>query len=234
MLKHLKWYELICGIILLAAGAVLLVKPELTLELITRAIGGALIIAGIMFVLGFIIRRTPNLDSNSLVTGTIAIAAGAYIFIKYADFIKIVPMMLGIGAIVSGIFKLQRSLELAKMHYRSWVWIIIAALLNIMAGLIIVLNPAMIANIIMKIIGIVLIYSGALDIITTIFISHRFSVYMAEKAEKEVAGTAREDDASEIHDQPYVYDTFEDQSYAPQDTTGDDTAPGTSWEETEL
>lgn len=236
MLKYLKWQELICGIILLAAGIILLVRPELTLEIITKALGGVLIIVGVLFVLGFIIRRTPNLDSNSLVTGSIAIAAGVYIFMKSADFVKLVPMMLGIGVIISGIFKVQRALELAKMHYRSWVWLIIVALVNIMAGLIIVLNPAVIANLIMKLIGACLVFSGALDIITTFFISHRFSVFTSDK---EVAGTAKEEPVytnygSQTDAQTYTYDNFgsSDPVIPTEDSSTDSSS--SAWEETEL
>ena len=233
MLKYLKWQELICGALLVAAGIILIVRPELTLEIITKAIGCVAIIAGLMFVLGFIIRRTPNLDSNSLVTGCIAIAAGAYIFFKSEDFIKIVPMMMGIGVIISGLFKIQRALELAKMHFRSWVWVIIFALVNIMGGLIIVLNPAMIAGIIMQVIGAGLIYSGALDIITTFFIAHRFSAFLAEKADKEVIGSAREEDHPS-DDHKYEYNSSDDHAFDMPDESGNVNGISAPWEETDL
>lgn len=214
MLKHLKWQEICSALMLGAIGVILLARPELGHELIMKTIGILLIAVGAVFVISFFLRRVPNIDNNNLVNGIVTIAVGVFVYFKYEMFIAIFPMILGIGVALSGVFKLQRGFEIRRMRSGSWAWVAVVGLINILLGALIMLNPDVIALFLMRLIGGSLVFSALFDLITTLFMSRKFSKYIVEgKAEPAAAPP----------EQSFVSDDL-----PPEQET---TAP---WEETEL
>ncbi len=214
MLKHLKWQEICSALMLGAIGIVLLVKPEMTLELITKTIGVLLMAVGVVFILSFFLRRMPNIDNNNLVNGVVVAAVGLFVFIRYEIFVDLLPTVLGIGIVISGVLKLQRGFEIRRMRKGSWAWVAVLGLINILLGTLILLNPSVIASFVMQLIGGGLVFSGLFDLITTLFMSRKFSKFIVEgKAEP----------APDVPEQPEIHDQIP--------PTEELKAP---WEETEL
>ena len=215
MLKHLKWQEICSAIILAAIGGVLIFRPEVTMELLTKTIGILLIVIGAVFVLSFFLRRVPNIDNNNLVSGVIVIGIGIFVYMKQDLFAGFIPTLLGIGIVISGIFKLQRGFEIRRMHRGSWAWVAVLGLVNILFGTLILLNPAVIAKIIMQLIGGGLIFSGLFDLITTLVVSRKFSRYIVEGKAEPVTSP-------------------EDVVMTPVTEVQADDMPASPWEETDL
>lgn len=217
MLKHLKWQEICSAIILAAIGGVLIFRPEVTMELLTKAIGILLIVIGAVFVLSFFLRRVPNIDNNNLVSGVVIIGIGIFVYMKQDLFVSFIPMLLGIGIVISGIFKLQRGFEIRRMHIGGWAWVAVLGLINILLGTLILLNPSVIAKILMQLVGGALIFSGLFDLITTLVVSRKFSRFIVEgKAE------------------PIAPASYDDPEMTPAAPAAPEDIPSAPWEETDL
>ncbi len=217
MLKHLKWQEICSAIILAAIGGVLIFRPEVTMDLLTKAIGILLIVIGAIFVLSFFLRRIPNIDNNNLVSGVVIVGIGIFVYMKQELFVSFIPILLGIGIVISGIFKLQRGFEIRRMRNGGWAWVAVLGLINILLGTLVLLNPAVIARILMQLIGGFLIFSGLFDLITTLVVSRKFSRFIVEgKAE------------------PVMQTSYEDVEMTPVTPAAPEDMPSASWEETDL
>ena len=214
MLKHLKWQEIGSALMLLAIGVLLLARPELADALITKTIGILLMAVGLVFILTFFLRRVPNIDNNNLVNGVVTAAVGLVVFMRNTMLADFLPMVLGIGIVLSGVFKLQRGFEIRRMQVGSWAWVAVVGLVNILFGTLILLNPAIIANFIMRLIGGGLVFSGLFDLITTLVVSRKFSKYVVTVKAEEVPA-----DSAPVPEE------------APAAPADELTAP---WEETEL
>ena len=99
---------------------------------------------------------------------------------------SILPVVLGIGVVLSGILKLQHAFDLKRMGFGTWVRIAITAAINVFIGLIVILNPFSTAAWLMRLVGIAFIFSGVTDLVTTIYVSRKASEYYVDgKAEEE-------------------------------------------------
>ena len=95
------------------------------------------------------------------------------------------PVVLGIGVVLSGILKLQHAFDLKRMGFDTWVRIGLTAAVNIFIGLIVILNPFSTVAWLMRLVGIGFLFSGVTDLITTIYVSKKASEYYVDgKAEE--------------------------------------------------
>lgn len=186
MLKNWKLQEVGGAIILLICGLVLLLMPELTLVTITNVIGIFIIVIGAFFLVAYFMRKELASGNNDLIKGLVIICVGLFICIKSELVVSILPVVLGIGVVLSGILKLQHAFDLKRMGFDTWVRIGLTAAINIFIGLIVILNPFSTVAWLMRLVGVGFIFSGVTDLITTIYVSKKASEYYVDgKAEEE-------------------------------------------------
>lgn len=172
-LKKIKWNVIISSVIYVALGVVLLLWPELLVKNICYVVGIIGIVVGIVNLIDYI-RKDYTVDAYryNLVYGLVSILFGVFIFIKVNDVITIIPILLGFAVTVSGLLKFQNALDLVRMKYQGWGIVMIIALINIVFGVILVIDPFGMTEKVMSIcIGIGMIYSGVSDLIATIMLS---------------------------------------------------------------
>ena len=175
MFRYWRWQDICAAAVLLAGGLLMLFKPGLTLEIMATAVGVVLIVVGLIFVLAYFIRRRNTVIGYDLILGIVITAMGIFVCLKTEFVVSILPVLLGVCIIISGLLKLQRGLDLKKMSIDSWGYIIILALVSILLGAIVLLRPFSAAEFVTRLIGISFIYSGVTDLVTAIYVS-RFVV----------------------------------------------------------
>lgn len=185
MLKKWKLQEIASGLLLTLGGLILLLMPELTLKAIANAVGIILIVIGVIFIISYICRKQLAAGNYDLVKGIVTIGVGLFICMRSELVISILPVLLGIGVVVSGILKLQHGFDLKRMEVGAWTKVMVMAAINILIGLIVVLNPFSTVAFLMQLIGAGLIFSGLTDVITTVYVSKKASEYYVDgKAEE--------------------------------------------------
>ncbi|MBR2274527.1 MAG: hypothetical protein IJ873_00460, partial [Lachnospiraceae bacterium] len=87
--------------------------------------------------------------------------------------INLIPIVMGLVVFWNGVTKLQRSIDLGRTGYSGWIFVLIFALMSIAVGIVIIMQPDFIAQAVIIIIGISLVFGGVTDIITLVLLGKR-------------------------------------------------------------
>jgi len=169
-IKKFIWPSIISSLVLLALGLLLFFKSAVTLMSISYVIGSILLALGVIAIIRFITKDKDIFNQLNIVYGIISILGGIF-FIKEPEVIgSIMPVVLGIGIIISSSLKIQQALVLKNLGSRYFIGSLITALLCLICGVLLLFNPFKTAEIITKIIGLFLIIYAVFDILNTFFL----------------------------------------------------------------
>lgn len=172
--KELKWNSIVSSLIYIGLGIILFFMPGTSLEVILNVIGIGTIMVGILSLIRyFTYDARDSFYRNDFLFGLIGIAIGALIFLRKDIFGSLIPFILGIAILISGFVKLQDAIDASRLGYKNSIIYIILAVINIIAGIVVIFNPFTTAVMLFMIIGISLIYSGISDIISTVYLSRK-------------------------------------------------------------
>ena len=186
----------------LIAGILLLLWPKSALKLVAYAVGLIIMAGGLASIMSqFRSRRGRSVSIWSLLIGIVITFVGARIFVNPENFASIIPSAVGYLITFSGIMNLLETFTLSRAHYRKWWVSLLAALMTIVLGLILINHALGIAETMVRIGGIALLFNGASDL----WISRRVGQYAGSRrrnsrssggsrsARAEGGGTARYD-----------------------------------------
>ena len=95
----------------------------------------------------------------------------------------LVPVVLGFLITISGILKLQNSVDLLRLGHGTWHVAFALAIINIVFGVVLLINPFA-KEILITLVGIGFVYSGATDLYVTISISRKLAHVEEEYGEE--------------------------------------------------
>ena len=116
-----------------------------------------------------------RIDGYDLVVGLCAILGGILVIVKVDKLTDLIPAVLGFLVTMSGIMKMQNSVDMLRLGHGTWHVAFAMAIVNIVAGIVLLMNPFEAAQILIMCLGIALVYSGITDLYVTISISRRLS-----------------------------------------------------------
>ena len=181
LLKQLKWDTLLMGVLYILLGIVALVIPETMERLLGFLIGAVLIIAGAVSMISYLLRDAhQNYYHNDFLHGLLGILLGIVVLYKVDIIISLVPFLLGTLILVSGLSKLQDVIDLKRLEYGNWIFMMVLSLINIVLGLVLIFHPMAIVDLLFRLLGVGLIFSGITDCVTTIYFAGKLRDYFAE------------------------------------------------------
>ena len=189
--KEAKWQNLIGNAIYIIMGIVLLVFPEASAKTFCYVIGIAAIVIGVFTILIYLFREVQkNYYRNDFVLGAMEILLGAVVLYKADLIVSLIPYILGILVVFSGILKLQTTIDVRRMRIGTELVFLILSLINIVWGIVLILDPfrafmedqVAAIRLLFIFIGIGLLFSGISDTISTLYMSR-----MVRRQEKEGA-----------------------------------------------
>lgn len=171
-LKDLRSSSVLPALLCVVYGIVLIIWPDISSNFICYAIGAAIMLVGVIFVIRYIRKDlVRDFYRKDLVIGLIAISLGLVALLRVELIKGLIPTILGIVVLFSGIVKLQNAIDMFRMQYTYWYIILILALLNVGFGILLILEPIWIVDIVFILIGCGLVYSGISDLLTLYFVS---------------------------------------------------------------
>lgn len=187
-MKNVKWSSIIVSICYIIAGIFFFADASLTKDVICNWIGYALLAVGIMLIISYFIRpKHESFLKNEFRDGLIAITIGLLPLIRRDIFIELVYIAIAIVIMISGYKKLQDCVDSWRLGMKNGLVYFILAAISIILGLIIMLDPTIQVRPLHNLIGAGLLYSGASDLISTIFLSSKMIQYInTNNIEKEV------------------------------------------------
>ncbi|MCD7831684.1 MAG: DUF308 domain-containing protein [Firmicutes bacterium] len=160
----------ICEILL---GIVLLVNP-------VDFIGGIIVIVGVVFavmglfnIIGYFLTPVKEATVGTKLTeGIIGLAVGIFCICNsgwVTATLSVIAVIYGIIVLLTGVVKVQWSIDLLRLKQKRWIFALISAVLSIIAGVIIVCNPFTTVSVAGIFAGVILTVEGILDIIAVFF-----------------------------------------------------------------
>lgn len=160
----------------MAVGILLLIDPVAFTSVVITMVGVLLMINGLFDMVRYF--RTDKYEAARnflLAKGLVILLAGAFCTFKSQWFIttfSILTVLYGIAILVTGISKLQWTVDMIRIQKRKWVLMGISALVSVACAVIILANPFASTTILWKFTGVVLIVEAVFDFVSVI-ISHR-------------------------------------------------------------
>ena len=129
---------------------------------------------------------TRNYYSNDFVTGMMLMVLGFFVIYRVDLVISLVPFIIGLCIIISGLFKLQGALDVQRMGGNAVV-ILGVAVVNVVVGVLMVINPFGSALLLYRLLGAVLLFSGLTDLASTLYLSGKMHSYISKMEDAEGA-----------------------------------------------
>ena len=176
LLKQLKWNLILLAVIFIALGIVLIFWPGATMKTICYLLAAMLLAIGVVSLINYLRKDISGIIYRyDLVVGLCAILGGILVIVKVDKLTDLIPAVLGFLVTMSGIMKMQNSVDMLRLGHGTWHVAFAMAIVNIVAGIVLLMNPFEAAQILIMCLGIALVYSGITDLYVTISISRRLS-----------------------------------------------------------
>lgn len=185
-IKNLSLITIAAGFII---GIILLVRPDESVEFISILCGATVIMLGVGAWISYF---TKFRSSFLAILGTLAVVAGIILCVKYRSIISAVLFLFGIFVLVGGVVDLVSALEARKNDLKSWIISVVMAVITIVLGLLVIINPFNSVMALTRILGAGLIVYAVMDLIT--FIQIRKMVKFTFNGQVDVQGREHTED----------------------------------------
>lgn len=163
-LKSIKYNLLSSAVLCILLGIVLLVYPDTSLTIVCRAVGVIVLITGLGFVGSYLrVGKTRWFGKVELVFGSIFAILGGFIVLYPLGIISIVPLVFGILLVYHGIANMKQAFELRQYKDNGWWLPVLIAASTIALGVVIMRNPFGTIEMLMRIIGVCILYDGLMN-----------------------------------------------------------------------
>ena len=205
-LKRIKTNTVISALLYTLLGLALLLRPELSTNVLCTVLGVVLVVCGVTDILDFVFHRDGTLYyALRLVTGIILTAVGAWLITQPTLIAVVIPRIIGVLICFHGVRDLGDALTLRKKGSSRTMAAVILGLVTVILGLLLVLNPFKAFTTVLRVIGLVLIYDGISDIWITAEVSKAVKL-----AEKELNGTVVDVDYQDVSENEFAKDFSKD------------------------
>lgn len=167
--------NLYTGIIALILGVCIIAIPQFTIKTVIMIIG---LIIAIGAVITFVVKLKNNDDKKSKwsviqnIGLILNIAFGLVLIFIPNVFIKVAFVIIGIIIVVQGIIQLASILNFKPLITSSKVFLVISILM-IIAGVLFIFYPFMVANVITVFVGIIIAFYGLCNVIISLWMKNR-------------------------------------------------------------
>lgn len=145
-------------------GIILLIWPAASLIIMAKCIGALVAIGGLAAAYQFYKDHDSPAKSLLLVMAAVMIICGAVIFLHPEELVKLIPMIMGILVLISGLINLGETFTLSKKRYSRWWLSLIIAVITIGADLFLITRAFSLAALITRIAGGILLFDGLSDL----------------------------------------------------------------------
>lgn len=167
MLNKLNKYlnsGIILTIVFLLVGGILIVKPDISFNIISYLIGASLIVSGIyLFIID---SKINNIFINVFLYAILLTLIGILIILNPVTLKVILPIFLGLWFLISGIFKIRLDIYMKDEPY--FTLSLITNIITVICGVILLINPVESVSAITISLGIIIVVSSISSLIDII------------------------------------------------------------------
>ena len=155
----------VLSVFCIVMGIALIIRPDFFTRVVGLVVGGVITAMGAVALLRYFIRtKTDPNNASGLISGVILVLAGVFVMVR-PDFIpKVIAFVFGAYMLISGITNIQGAFALKKNNSTRWIKAMVSAVLTTLAGLMLVINPILLADVTFRLMGVCLLISGMSNI----------------------------------------------------------------------
>ena len=156
---------ILVSVALCAAGLLMLLRPEITLNALGILAGALLGVSGVVKLIGYLSRDLYQLAFQfNLAFGIFLMALSAVILLRPVRMMSFLCMALGIAILADGLLKVQTAIDARRFGLRTW-WLILAlAIFAGTAGMLLMLRPSQSAQVLTRVMGVAVMAEGILSL----------------------------------------------------------------------
>lgn len=160
---------IVMSVMFCITGALFIALPDISITMIGISMGIAMIVFGIVKLVGYFSRDLFRLAFQfDLELGILLLVLGLIVLIRPDDLMSFICIALGMSILTDGLFKIQIALDSKRFGIKSW-WVILA--LAVVAGTIgvfLIFRSAKSAQFLTVLLGVSILAEGILNLYTVI------------------------------------------------------------------
>lgn len=141
LFSKIMWMDIALSICLTLVGLIFLVYPDVSVTLIGIIFGLLITILGGVLVYTYLKRREIPLFRFNLIYGILGVILGILTIISPFTFTQVITIFIGIWILYMAIIKIDFAIRLKLLEERSWLFLLMSALLEIFMSILIFINP---------------------------------------------------------------------------------------------
>ena len=157
--------KILSGIVLIALGVLLVIAPVQSMNLYVRILGAVLLVGAALHIVVYRLTKKEDRAPLSLVLGIAAGLIGIFFLAAPGVVSEFLYIIFGVVLILNALLDLVIAVRLPSGKKAA----VILALIGLALGVFIVMNPQTVAQFITRIIGVSLVYEGAVGVISALF-----------------------------------------------------------------
>lgn len=160
---------IVMSVMFCIAGALFIALPDISITMIGISMGIAMIVFGIVKLVGYFSRDLFRLAFQfDLELGILLLVLGLIVLIRPDDLMTFMCIALGISILTDGLFKVQIALDSKRFGIKSW-WVILAlAVVARTIGVFLIFRSAKSAQFLTVLLGVSILAEGILNLYTVI------------------------------------------------------------------
>lgn len=156
---------IVMSLVFCGAGVLFIAKPELSSLVISRVLGAAMVVFGVIKLVGYFSKDLFRLAFQyDLGFGLLLIALGVLVLARPAGVLDFIFIALGIAILADGLFKVQIAVDSKRFGISTWWLTLLLAIVAGMVGLALVFRPWDSARLLTVLLGAALLAEGVLNL----------------------------------------------------------------------
>ncbi len=197
-LKAMKRNRIIYSLVIIALGACLLIWPDIVLTLFSQIIGGIFLAAGVIEI-GYVIWNRGGFFGKGflVLVGACMLSVGLWMLTRPVDIASMVPTVMGVIVVSSGIMNLLETVTLARQKQKFGFIAALLALVTIGVGALLIFYAFPIATTAVRVAGGIQIYNGISDLIIVLKIRTKVKEIRQEMTAVDAEGAFTDEESTE-------------------------------------
>ena len=167
IIEKVKGFNYFLPIVYFVLGLLMVIFPETINDIINYIIGGLLMLFGIDYIVRYLSNnKVTTYSKYSLTVGIVPIICGVFLICNPEVLVSIIPFVAGMIILMDAFEKLKHAIDLKKMNCDEWWVDLVVAILFIVFGIIVIMNPFDAAKLLIRILGIFFLVDCFIDVWT--------------------------------------------------------------------
>lgn len=141
LFSKIMWMDIALSICLTLVGLIFLVYPDVSVTVIGIIFGLLIAILGGVLIYTYVKRREIPLFRFNLIYGILGVILGILTIISPFTFTQVITIFIGIWILYMAVIKIDFAIRLKLLEERSWLFLLVSALLEIFMSILIFINP---------------------------------------------------------------------------------------------